>query len=242
MLTIFGRIRRQLLRDGVMLKYLAYGVGEVVLIIIGILLAIEISEWNAQRNHRIEQRQLMERLVVAVRRDQEIPIGGVIQVMQRTIDTVRLIEADLRKGEITEEAEYALIMYRSDPRSIVRAEFAELRGEISDQEVAAKLGGYLAYFESATQYYESNTKVILHQVSQQINGLLEYETHDGYAGVEGVFDEVRFMQKYRTDVEFRGTVYRLYLNSRSTYSFFSNLKGFSDEFLVLLESKLAEQN
>lgn len=129
-------------------------------------------------------------------------------------------------------------MYRADPRSIVQAEFAELRGEISDTEVAARLGSYIAYFSSVSQYYETNTKDILHQVSQQINEILEIRFEPGYRQVAGTFDEQIFLAKYEANADFRGTVFRLYLNSRSTYSGFKGLDKFATEFEQLIQSKI----
>ena len=46
MLTFFRRIRKGLLGDGATSKYLLYAVGEIALVVIGILIALQINNWN----------------------------------------------------------------------------------------------------------------------------------------------------------------------------------------------------
>ena len=43
MLTLFNRIQRRLLAGGSIYKYVAYAIGEIVLVVIGILIAIQIN-------------------------------------------------------------------------------------------------------------------------------------------------------------------------------------------------------
>lgn len=223
-----------------MFKYLAYGTGEVVLIIIGILLAIEISEWNDQRNHRQEQIALMERLADTVRRDRQFPIANILRHTRLTIDTINRIERDAKAGGFESEQGYVRIMNSAEPQSIVAAEFIELRSEISDREIAAKLGSYLSLFESNSNFYRARTRDVIVQLSHQINDVLQRRFPDGYQQIEGAFDETVFMEKYRTDTVFAGTVYRLYLNSRSSYSHFTFVDEFAEELIALIEQKLAE--
>ena len=49
MLTFFRRIRKRLLEGGSTSKYLLYAIGEIALVVIGILLALQINNWNQRR-------------------------------------------------------------------------------------------------------------------------------------------------------------------------------------------------
>lgn len=49
MLKLFRRIRRKLVASGSIGKYSLYAVGEILLVVIGILIALQISNWNEQR-------------------------------------------------------------------------------------------------------------------------------------------------------------------------------------------------
>jgi len=58
MLKFFRNIRQNLLSEGKTGKYLKYAVGEIVLVVIGILLALQVNNWNEQRKERLLEVEL----------------------------------------------------------------------------------------------------------------------------------------------------------------------------------------
>ena len=52
MLTFFRRIRKGLLGEGATSKYVLYAIGEIALVVIGILIALQINNWNEWRKDR----------------------------------------------------------------------------------------------------------------------------------------------------------------------------------------------
>jgi hypothetical protein len=49
MIKLFRNIRKNLLNEGKTNKYFKYAIGEIVLVVIGILIALAISDWNSNR-------------------------------------------------------------------------------------------------------------------------------------------------------------------------------------------------
>jgi len=49
MITLFRRIRQKLIDSGSITKYLLYAIGEILLVVIGILIALQINNWNEDR-------------------------------------------------------------------------------------------------------------------------------------------------------------------------------------------------
>lgn len=49
MIPFFRKIRKQMADDNRPIKYMRYAVGEIVLVVIGILIALQINTWNQQR-------------------------------------------------------------------------------------------------------------------------------------------------------------------------------------------------
>ena len=55
MLAFFRKIRKSLLSENKLTKYFFYALGEIVLVVIGILIALQINEWNnAKKSHEKE--------------------------------------------------------------------------------------------------------------------------------------------------------------------------------------------
>lgn len=46
MIPFFRKIRKQISDDNKPLKYFRYAVGEIILVVIGILIALQISHWS----------------------------------------------------------------------------------------------------------------------------------------------------------------------------------------------------
>ena len=59
MIKFFRKIRQDLLLKGKTGKYLKYAIGEIVLIVIGILIALQINNWNEIRKLQNEELNLL---------------------------------------------------------------------------------------------------------------------------------------------------------------------------------------
>ena len=62
MLRFFRRIRLKLIEGGNLRKYLIYAIGEILLVMIGILLALQVNNWNEVRKQRIDEIDLLKDL------------------------------------------------------------------------------------------------------------------------------------------------------------------------------------
>jgi hypothetical protein len=52
MIKLFSKFRKNLLAEGKTTRYLKYAIGEIILVVIGILIALNINNWNEGRNNR----------------------------------------------------------------------------------------------------------------------------------------------------------------------------------------------
>jgi hypothetical protein len=63
MINFFRKIRQNLLVENKTGKYLKYAIGEIVLVVIGILIALQVNNWNLDRIAKKEARNYHERLI-----------------------------------------------------------------------------------------------------------------------------------------------------------------------------------
>ncbi len=59
MIKFFRKIRQRLLAEDKFSKYILYALGEILLVMIGILLALQINNWNQNRLNDIEEQRIL---------------------------------------------------------------------------------------------------------------------------------------------------------------------------------------
>jgi hypothetical protein len=62
MLRFFRQIRQRLLTDNKFSKYLLYAVGEILLVVIGILIAIQVDNWNNEKENDLQVQKILSAL------------------------------------------------------------------------------------------------------------------------------------------------------------------------------------
>ena len=90
MIKFFRKIRYNLMSENKTGKYLKYAIGEIVLVMIGILLALQVNNWNEQRKFNSLKKVYVERLINDLQQDStevsELLVG--LNEKQRIIETV----------------------------------------------------------------------------------------------------------------------------------------------------------
>jgi len=82
MFLFLRRIRHALVEKGAFRRYLAYALGEIVLVVVGILIALQLDSWNDSRLDRVQEREyltsMLEDLAVDARRIDQAVAGNTI--------------------------------------------------------------------------------------------------------------------------------------------------------------------
>lgn len=63
MIKFFRKIRQRLITENKFSKYLVYAIGEIVLVVIGILIALSINTWNQNRSNAKLEQELLNNLL-----------------------------------------------------------------------------------------------------------------------------------------------------------------------------------
>jgi hypothetical protein len=62
MIKLFRKIRQNLIMENKTANYLKYAIGEIILVVIGILIALQINNWNTNRINTIEEGKIIRNL------------------------------------------------------------------------------------------------------------------------------------------------------------------------------------
>ena len=96
MIKIFRNIRQKLLAEGKITNYLKYAIGEIVLVVIGILLALQINTINQNRINQIEKKELLSKLNIEFKANKKVLLDFRIakdRAMNSSIELMKLIGA-----------------------------------------------------------------------------------------------------------------------------------------------------
>ena len=69
MIKFFRKIRQNLISEGKFQKYLKYAAGEIILVVIGILIALQINNWNIRKSQQYEIKEIAHSLVSDLEED-----------------------------------------------------------------------------------------------------------------------------------------------------------------------------
>lgn len=69
MISLFRKIRQSLLQQQKITQYLAYAIGEIFLVVIGILIALQINTWNELRKTRVYELKMLKELKSTLEKD-----------------------------------------------------------------------------------------------------------------------------------------------------------------------------
>ncbi|MFT6929140.1 MAG: hypothetical protein ACI8VZ_000736 [Candidatus Paceibacteria bacterium] len=63
MIKFFRKIRQKTLTENKFGKYLTYAIGEIILVVIGILIALSINTWNQNNQNRKQEKEILNQLL-----------------------------------------------------------------------------------------------------------------------------------------------------------------------------------
>jgi len=91
MIKFFRKIRQKLLSENKFNKYLIYAIGEIILVVIGILIALQVNNWNTHRNKREQVAHYSKLLIEDISNDIKMIKVSQFQAMKsfKRIDSLK---------------------------------------------------------------------------------------------------------------------------------------------------------
>ncbi|MBK7871908.1 MAG: hypothetical protein IPJ74_15130 [Saprospiraceae bacterium] len=110
MLRFFRNIRRRLLELGSLRKYLVYAIGEILLVVIGILIALQVNTWNQQRINRINEKYYLNQMMSDLAAD-SLSLYGLKKRMEKADTLINTLVKELNTDDNQQEFNLALRNY-----------------------------------------------------------------------------------------------------------------------------------
>lgn len=197
MIKFFRKIRQNLLSEGKTTKYFKYAIGEIVLVVIGILIAISINNWNES----IKTQEKVDLFLTSLKSDLINDLSSISDIIKIQEDRIKALEELISLGNNPEVKEI-LENNNTDELSIGRNwTFFPLTGAYK----AASGTGLIESLKNENlkkdiinlyEYYYIRIKYN-GQLTDDRNDLLEWEsrTYVDYSNIKLIFDEKGLLDK-----------------------------------------------
>ena len=164
MIKFFRRLREQLLSENKISKYLLYAIGEIVLVVIGIFIAIQLNNLNEKRKQQNREEEYYCKLLEDVQQDL-IQIDQLIVESEKRIIASNQLLALLQQENLNSKLiankmleAISLVTYTFKP-NIAAFEDIKSSGNLAilrDEEIKSKLLEYYASIEGIVDVVDIN--------------------------------------------------------------------------------------
>jgi len=118
MINFFRRIRKNLADDNKPLKYMRYAIGEIVLVVLGILIALQINNWNELRKIHLQNIEFLNNLKVEL-----------------SVDISALRERKSHYQRINDNIKNTIKLFDGGVQSLTHDEHQEIVSALSDFQI-----------------------------------------------------------------------------------------------------------
>ena len=102
-MKFFRNIRKKLASENKVGSYLRYAIGEILLVVIGILIALQVNNWNEARKNRIQERNFLVRLLTDINTDIE-NISSSIRLNKNRMQRAEFLLASMDQPQLAEDS------------------------------------------------------------------------------------------------------------------------------------------
>ncbi|MFY0630274.1 MAG: hypothetical protein JXR05_07820 [Flavobacteriaceae bacterium] len=97
MIKFFRHIRRSLIQKNQMGKYFKYAFGEILLVVIGILIALSINNWNENRKEKFNETKILKTLNEEFL-ENKITLDSTLVLLNNTADALSFVLKNINKN------------------------------------------------------------------------------------------------------------------------------------------------
>ena len=114
MIKFFRRIRQKLITDGKLSRYLVYALGEIILVVIGILIALSINNWNERNKNEIYVEALLNTIESNLIKEIKSTNARMHYYSQKDSFANLVLTDALFKNDYINNPELSFLIYRSE--------------------------------------------------------------------------------------------------------------------------------
>lgn len=230
MTTFFKKLRETMLKEGRIANYLLYAAGEIVLVVIGILIALQINNWNEERKARQLEGVYYCKLLEDVIQDQAFLARLIVENDERiqgNNESIALLQKNSSRKEIVTALRKAIsrTTFTFKPS---KSAFEDIKSSgnlnvLADLELKNKLLNYYAVLEGYVDLVEVNSDAAVamyYRLSKDFEAIGWQELDFVRSAIDSTIVDIKALESrhgYSTELTnqlLNEAIYYLYANAR----------------------------
>ena len=185
MLLFLKKVRRQIITDNKVGRYLLYALGEICLVVIGILIALKINNWNTEQIQKDDARKSYENIKRQIDDDQKglAEAKAVNTYLTRAYEYANkiILSGNQNKTDSLAIIAMGLSQYSDFHRSAAIYETLVNSGDLKllkNDEITGALQRLETTYIFINKLEDMNWALIINELSPELRGVINYTTRE----------------------------------------------------------------
>jgi len=248
MIGFFRRIRKKLADDNKFLKYSRYAIGEIFLVVIGILIALQINNWNEHRKLLLNEQDFYKKLVIDFTNE-----SGFLKYWTGFIKEhhdANYVISNKTKGKFNNDSviSYNYLQYTVGYRPKINQIYQESFNHISDKNIRDLMTQYRLrgdFMNSAIEEY-NDYKTEFTRPFLERNGLYNYDfefpNDQNPDGIQKfILINIDKLEEHYNSDEFKSILVSLRLHLSDLIRRFQIMDELNNELIMALENEIKKE-
>ena len=217
--------------------YYKYAIGEIFLVVLGILIALSINNWNEERKNNLIEKNIIKNIVEDLKLD-SIHITKSLNEVRSQLKVVdEIISMSLSKGVIEDYNSIGLLRFSSDFRPITQKNHSFFISNMKNEEVREKIQNYFLEEDKVLDMFIEYVDIIHNKVRP-------FLSETGMHNLGSLYDENSTVNlnsdvliSQLSNIKFQQLLYERRLKSDSFENLLSNLKIENENLVNYLNFK-----
>jgi len=247
MIKFFRKIRQKLLNENRFSKYLIYAIGEIILVMIGILLALQVNNWNELRKKEQSEIQLYQKIIADLNSERTIIENKIYSLKDHQNLHFQLYDESQGIAEYDPTTNYKNLYTYSVGKLFFYENHSKSLALINDKETHNLLKKYIDQENWATTSNEDWNNVKIEEIRpfltkhgiKNTDAVFNVQSFDDWAAVSysQLISYPKLVEQYDT-VEFDQLLYELRVYTTWSLYHYKLLKDANQEFEKFLKDKI----
>ena len=241
MKNIFIKIRHNLLAKNKTGIYLKYAIGEIVLVVLGILIALSINNWNERRKNYEKQEILIKNIIEDLKLD-FIHISNSHNQVTSQINLIdNLIEKTFESEKKLNYNSIGLIRFSSDFRPISQRNHTESISNLEDDLIREILQNYFLKEDKVEDVFLEYIDIIHNKIRPYLSDVGMHNLKSLYKNNSNKKQEIslhpEILEKQLSNIKFQQLLFERRIKTDSFEKLLDELKTENQELIKILSLK-----